>query len=71
MRCMSPDEHEKSSDSADMRHALDVFAATVGEHWRAARDRTLRLFSTPVSWLEAHRNRPPDHHLTRGGKLIK
>ena len=57
--------------SADIGKVLDAFAATLGEHWRAARDRTLRLFSTPVSWLEAHRNRPPDHHLTRGGKLIK
>ncbi|HLY52131.1 MAG TPA: hypothetical protein VKQ31_03890 [Steroidobacteraceae bacterium] len=69
---MGPEENEHiGGESSDVRHVLDVFAATVGEHWRAARDRTLRLFSTPVSWLEAHRNRPPDHHLTRGGKLTK
>ena len=71
MRSMTPEEHETRGESADIRQVLDLFAATVGAHWRAARDRTLRLFSTPVSWLEAHRNRPPDHHLTRGGKLIK
>jgi hypothetical protein len=44
--------------------ALDALASVVGGHWRAARNRTLRLFSTPVSWLEAHHNRgggsPPD-----------
>lgn len=57
--------------SGEIAKVLDAFAATLGEHWREARDCTLRVFSTPVSWLEAHRNRPPDHHLTRGGKLIK
>lgn len=61
-------ENEKSGDIA---RVLDAFAATLGEHWRAARDRTLRVFSTPVSWLEVHRKRPPDHHLTKGGRLIK
>jgi hypothetical protein len=44
--------------------ALDALGSTLGGHWRAARDRTLRLFSTRVSWLEAHRGRssgsPPD-----------
>jgi hypothetical protein len=67
MPLMIPDDDK----SGDIGKVLDAFAETLGEHWRAARDRTLRLFSTPVSWLETHRNRPPDHHLTRGGKLIK
>ncbi|HYM42566.1 MAG TPA: hypothetical protein VET46_07360 [Steroidobacteraceae bacterium] len=64
---MIPDDDK----SGEIGKVLDAFAATLGEHWRAARDSTLRLFSTPVSWLEAHRSRPENHHLTRGGKLIR
>jgi len=40
--------------------ALNAFASVLSEHWRAARERTVQLFwSTPVSWLEAHRVRAP------------
>lgn len=39
---------------------LNSFAAALNEHWRAASERTVQLFwSTPVSWLEAHKVRLP------------
>jgi hypothetical protein len=71
MVCMSP-WYDKSREMRAMwtslwrppHEALDAFASVLGGHWRAARDRTLRLFSTPVNWLEAHKSRasglPPD-----------
>jgi hypothetical protein len=57
--------------------ALDAFASVLSEHWRAASDRTSRLFwSTPRGWLRAPGPRTPDpaasaHHFTSGGRLIK
>ena len=40
--------------------ALNAFAETLNEHWRAASERTVQLFrSTPVSWLEARKARIP------------
>jgi hypothetical protein len=39
---------------------LDSIGSALSEHWRKARESTVRLFwSTPVSWLEAQRLRPP------------
>jgi len=57
--------------------ALDAFASVLSEHWRAASDRTARLFwSTPRSWLQAAGRRTSDpaapaHHFTSGGRLIR
>jgi len=40
--------------------AIDSITTVLSEHWRKARESTVRLFwSTPVSWLEAHGPRVP------------
>ena len=39
---------------------LDSIGSVLTEHWRKARESTVRLFwSTSVSWLEAQRLRAP------------
>ena len=39
---------------------LDSITSVLSEHWRKARESTVRLFwLTPVSWLEAHKLRAP------------
>jgi hypothetical protein len=40
--------------------ALDSLTSVLSEHWRKARERTVRLFwPAPASWLEALKPRAP------------
>jgi hypothetical protein len=40
--------------------ALDSITTVLSEHWRKARESTVRFFwSTPASWLDAHKLSPP------------
>ena len=56
---------------------LEAIAAVLGGHWRAGAAHPEQLFwPTSVNWLTlpdapTRSQRPRDHHLTSGGKLIR
>jgi len=56
---------------------LEAMAADLGDHWRTATAHPEKPFwPTPVNWLtlpdaRTRSQRPRDHHLTSGGRLIR